>query len=130
MAASRKTKLFIALGIFGVLFLLFAYNGVRYWWNRGYSVGDRTGVIRKVSEKGPPYCKYLDGEMILTGNGANLQTEVWNFSVDDDSEKNPLVMQLKDAEKNGTKVTLKYRQDRGSLYRCTPSEYFVTAVEK
>ena len=130
MAATRRTKLFIALGVFGLLFLIFAYNGVRYWWNRGYSNGERTGVIRKVATKGPPYCKYLEGEMVLTGNAANLQSELWQFSVDDDSERNPLVLQLKEAEKNGTKVTLKYRQDKGSMYRCTPSEYFVTSVEK
>ena len=43
---------------------------------------------------------------------------------------NPVVVALKDAEKNGTRVTLDYRQDLHSMYRCTPSEYFVTKVEK
>ena len=55
MATTRRTKLFIGLGIFGLFFVFFAYNGIRYWWNRGYSIGDRTGVVRKVATKGPPY---------------------------------------------------------------------------
>ena len=31
------------------------YEGARVWWLRGYSVGARTGVVRKLSIKGPPY---------------------------------------------------------------------------
>jgi hypothetical protein len=131
MAGKRPLKLWIILGVIGVIFLIAGVQGIRYWWNRGYSNGERTGTVRKVSVKGPPYCKYLEGELVLAGaNNATLQSEVWTFSVDDDSEKNPIVMQLKEAEKNGTRVTLHYRQDQGSMYRCTPSEYFVTKVEK
>jgi hypothetical protein len=79
--------------------------------------------------KGPPYCKYLSGEMAVQGNGL-AQIEIWEFSIDDDSDKNPLVKQLKDAEKSGERVTIDYRQDLNQWYRCTPSEYFVTGVEK
>jgi hypothetical protein len=86
-------------------------------------------VIRKVSVKGPPYCKYLSGEMSL--QSAGLATpEIWEFSVDDDADTNPVVVALHAAEKNGERVTLDYRQDRYSLFRCTPSEYFITKVEK
>ena len=47
----------------------------------------------------------------------------------DSSDSSPLYKQLHDAEKAGTRVTLAYRQDLGSMWRCTPSEYFVTAIE-
>jgi hypothetical protein len=66
--------------------------------------------------------------MVVQNNG--LQTEVWEFSVDDDSDTNPVVVALHDAEKKGERVTLHYRQDLNAMFRCTPSEYFVTKVEK
>jgi hypothetical protein len=129
MAISRKTMVRLLLAPFLGLLLVVAGLGVRYWWYRGYSTGSRTGVVRKVSVKGPPYCKYLSGEMVVQGSPA-LQAEVWEFSVDDDSDDNPVVKALHDAEKKGDRVTLHYRQDLHSLYRCTPSEYFVTKVER
>jgi hypothetical protein len=38
--------------------------------------------------------------------------------------------QLREVERSGARVTLKYRQDLKSWWRCTPHEYFITAVEK
>ena len=127
MAASGKGKWLLVLVPLALILLVGGYEGVRVLWNRGFSKGTRTGLVRKLSEKGPPYCKYFSGEMVV--QGANLQPEVWEFSVDDDSETSPVVVALHQAEKKGDRVTLTYRQDRGSLFRCTPSEYFVTKVE-
>lgn len=124
----KKAKLFLVLlPILGVL-LFAGFKGIEYWWYRGYSKGTRTGVVRKISVKGPPYCKYLSGEMLVQGTA--MAPEVWEFSVDDDSDANPVVVALHEAEKKGEKVTLTYRQDLHAMYRCTPSEYFVTKVEK
>ncbi len=126
--ALGKKSLLILVPI--ALLLLFAgYEGARVWWYRGFSVGARTGVIRKISVKGPPYCKYLAGELVLQGTQPGQPAETWEFSVDDDSAKNPVVKQLQDAEKSGERITLDYRQDLHSLFRCSPSEYFVTRVE-
>lgn len=125
----RSKKLLILLPI-ALLLLFSGYEGCRVFWYRGYSKGSRTGVIRKMSVKGPPYCKYLSGELVLQGAQPGLAPEVWEFSVDDDSDNNPIVQQLHEAERSGTRVTLDYRQDLHSLFRCTPSEYFVTKVEK
>ena len=73
------------------------------------------------------YCKYLSGE-VVTSVAFGQAADIWEFSVDDRSSSNPLVKQLEDAERTGARVTLRYRQDLHSLYRCTPSEYFVTEV--
>lgn len=128
MALPKKTKLVLALIPVLLALLVGGYLGIKYWWYHGYSKGTRTGVVRKISIKGPPYCKYLSGEMLVQGTA--LQPEVWEFSVDDDNEMSPIVVALHEAEKKGEKVTLHYRQDLGALYRCTPSEYFITKVEK
>jgi hypothetical protein len=130
MAPPRNPKILILLVALGFVFLIGAWKGARYWWYHGYSKGTRTGVIRKISVKGPPYCKYLSGEMVLQGTTPGMQAEVFEFSVDDDSEDNPLVKSLHEFEKKGDRVTLAYRQDLHSLYRCSPSEYFITGIEK
>ncbi len=128
--AIDKKKLFILIPV--ALIILFGLvEGGRVWWYRGYSKGSRTGVVRKISIKGPPYCKYFSGELALQGAGPGQPPEIWEFSIDgEDSDKNPLVATLKDAEKSGERVTLNYRQDLHSLFRCSPSEYFVGSLEK
>jgi hypothetical protein len=128
--ALEKKKLFILIPVALVL-LVGLVEGGRVWWYRGYSNGSRTGVVRKISIKGPPYCKYFSGELALQGAGPGQQPEIWEFSIDgEDSEKNPLVANLKAAEKSGERVTLNYRQDLKALFRCSPSEYFVGSLEK
>ena len=123
-------KVRIVLWALAALMLFVGVEALRVWWFRGYARGTRTGVIRKVSFKGPPYCKYMLGEMALQGTLPGQPVEIWEFSVDDESPKNPLVARLHEAERNAERVTLQYRQDLHSLFRCTPSEYFITAVEK
>src|SRR5262249_20425093 len=129
MAFPNKAKWLLVLVPIALILLFVGYEGLRVWWYRGYSKGTRTGVVRKVSVKGPPYCKYLSGELSIAGTNA-LAPETWEFSVDDDGDANPVVIALHEAEKKGDRVTLHYRQDLHSLFRCTPSEYFVTQVEK
>jgi hypothetical protein len=127
MALGRKGKIILVL--LAAMVVPVSFEWLRLWWYRGYSRGTRTGILRKVSVKGPPYCKYLSGEMAVQGTGL-AQTELWEFSVDDDRDSNPIVQQLHAAERSGERVTLKYRQDLKQWYHCTPSEYFVIGVEK
>jgi hypothetical protein len=128
MAMPSKRLLILIPVALVVLFV--GFEALRVWWFHGYSKGARTGVVRKVSVKGPPYCKYLSGELVLQGGQPGQAPEVWEFSVDDDGDSSPIVVALKDSERSGARVTLDYRQDLHSLFRCTPSEYFVTRVEK
>jgi hypothetical protein len=127
MAIGSKAKGILALLL--VVGLACAWQGFRYWWYHGYSIGERTGIIRKISVKGSPVCKYMEGELALTGSGL-ASPEIWTFSIDDHSDVNPMMKQLRDAERDGTRVTLHYRQDLKSWWRCTPEEYFVTSLEQ
>lgn len=120
----------IGLALFAVVGLLAAWQGLRFWWYHGYSTGERTGVVRKFSIKGTPVCKYAEGELALTGANLGQNVELFTFSVDDRSDKNPVVRQIREAERSGARVTLHYRQDLKSWWRCTPNEYFITSVEK
>lgn len=105
------------------------WRGIQYVWYRGYSRGTRTGVIRKLSIKGPPFCKYMLGEMVLQGSMPGMPYETWEFSVDDERPGSAILKSLHEAERSGSRVTLEYRQDKKALFRCTPSEYFVTSLE-
>ena len=127
---SKKTKWLLLLAPVALVLLFAGFQAAKVWWYRGYSKGSRTGIVTKVTVKGPPYCKYLEGEMRVGGSTATLTPESWKFSVDDDGDTNPVVVALKEAEKSQKVVTLDYRQDLHALYRCTDSEYFVTRVEK
>ena len=123
-------KFKIGLALFAVVALLAAWQGVRFWWYHGYSTGERTGTVRKLSVKGTPLCKYAEGELALSGGQMGQSVDVFTFSVDDHSDANPTMKALREAERSGARVSLHYRQDLKSWWRCTPHEYFITAVEK
>jgi hypothetical protein len=129
LTVTKKMKWRLALLPVALILLFTGFQALRVWWFRGYSRGSRTGIVVKVTEKGPPYCKYLEGEMRV-GTSTTLAPETWLFSVDDDAPTNPVVVALKDAEKKQTPVTVDYRQDLHALFRCTESEYFAVKVEK
>jgi len=128
MPMKRKTKLILVL--LALVALVGGEQGISFWWHYGFSRGTRTGVIRKISVKGSPVCKYLAGELALQGGSIGQPAEVFNFSVDDHADSNPIVQQLHEAEKNGARITLDYRQDGKFWWRCNPNEYFITKVEK
>jgi hypothetical protein len=122
-------KVKVGLGLFALLAILGAWQGLSYWWHHGYSSGERTGIIRKLSIKGSPLCKYAEGELALSGSGMG-NVEVWKFSLDETNENSPVMKKLHEAERSGSRVTLRYRQDLPTWWRCTPHEYFVLDVEK
>ncbi|MDB4965040.1 MAG: hypothetical protein JWN44_729 [Myxococcales bacterium] len=120
----------IVLALLAVVMLLAAWQGLRFWWYHGYSQGERTGIVRKLSVKGTPICRYAEGELALAGGQMGQNVEVFTFSVDNYSDANPIMKQMREAERAGSRVTLHYRQDLKSWWRCTPHEYFITSVEK
>jgi hypothetical protein len=130
MALTRSGKIRLALGILLVVVAIAAWQGFTYASHYGYARGTVTGLVRKVSVHGPPYCKILTGELVLQGADPAQKPEIFNFSVEDDRETNPVVQDLHQAERSGSRVTLDYRQDVKAWWRCNPSEFFITAVEK
>ena len=130
MALSRSAKLKTFLAFFCVLALVGIWQTARYYYYRGWAKGTKTGTIRKVAYKGPPYCKYIMGEMIMQQGNSAAQPVTWEFSIDSRDENDPIAKQLQDAEKSGKLTTLQYRQDLNMWWRCAPTEYFVVGVEK
>jgi hypothetical protein len=128
MKIPRKVK--IALVILGLLGLVAAWQGISFWLATGFSRGTRTGIVRKVSVSGPPYCKNLRGEMVLQTTTLVQNEAPFEFTVGDYSDKNPLVQDLKKAERDGTRVTLTYRFDKPVWWRCNPLQYYVEKVER
>ena len=120
----------IGLAVFAVVALLAAWQGLRFWWYHGYSTGERTGIVRKLSVKGTPLCKYAEGELALTGAQPGQNVEIFTFSVDHHGDADPIMKQLREVERSNAHVTLRYRQDLKSWWRCNPNEYFITGVEK
>ena len=130
MPLSRGAKLRIILSILVVVLLAAGFAALSMSWRLGYAHGIVTGVVRKVSVHGPPYCKILTGELVYQGTNAGQQQEVFHFSTDSIADATPVVHDLKEAERDGKRVTLDYRQDRKVWWRCNRSEYFITSVEK
>jgi hypothetical protein len=126
MTKSKKWSVLVA---FGLVILVGAWQGLRYWWLHNYSSGSRTGVIRKVSVKGPPVCKYLSAEMVLIGSAPGVAPQIWEFTVMNDSPGDPLVAKLHDAETSGKQVTVDYQQNKARWWACAHTEYYATKVE-
>ena len=80
---TRGKKIVVLLPLALIVFVG-AWQGLRYWWLHGYSRGTRSGIVRKVSRKGSPVCKYVSVEMVVNGTQAGQQATIWEFSVDDD----------------------------------------------
>ena len=86
--------------------------------------------MRKVGVSGPPYCKFTSIELMANNNVAVGQPEIWQFSADDENPDGPVMKALHEAERTGAKVTVDYRRDLHKWWACSPSEYFITSVEK
>jgi hypothetical protein len=138
MTIPRKVKVLLVL--VGVLGLVGLWQYLGFLFKYGYSRGSRTGIIRKVSVKGPPYCKYLEGELALQGGVAGMNQEIFTFTVDNDGDATPLVQSLHKAEREGTRVTVDYRQDKHIWWRCNgggkagggeypDSQYYAVKIE-
>ena len=128
---SRRAKFKLFLGFLGVAALFTVYLTARYFYFYGRETGSRTGYLRMITVEGPPYCKYVSGELVLQKGGeVAAGGETWTFSLDSRDPNSPLVQQLREVEKAGKQTTLNYRRDLNMWWRCAPTEFFVTAVDK
>ena len=123
---ARKWK--IVLAVLGLIVIVAAWQGISFLTRYAYSRGTRTGLVRKISVKGPFYCKYVEGELAL--QGMTMNEAPFKFSLDSNDDNNATLKELQKAERDGARVTLHYRQDRELWWRCNPSEYFIVKVER
>ena len=117
--------------ILGLLYV--GWLSLVYLWNYNYSTGTRTGIIRKVSYKGRPFCKFVSVQMALGGSSGQLVAapEIWEFTIDDDRDEAPLRQALETAARSQKLTTVRYRQDMKNLpWRwCVDTQYHAIKVE-
>ena len=90
-----------------------------------YSDGTRSGVVVKVSTKGV-FIKTTEGEMNYGGSlDVGGVPKVFEFSVVDPKIKDDLI----DAEKQGRRCTLHYKQQLLKQFWKGQTSYFITKVE-
>lgn len=96
--------------------------------DRGYSDGDRTGVIYKFSHKGI-WFKSWEGEMLLGGARQTDQgtvANVWEFTVLD----NALVSSVRAAQESGKPVQIHYIQWLNASPFEADTDYEVLSIKK
>ena len=97
--APSSTKWKVILAGLGVVVLLLGWQLIRAWWYHGVSTGTRSGIVRKISKKGSPLCRYWVGELVITNaNVIGALPEIWEFNLDVQSDRDPLIAELQKAE--------------------------------
>lgn len=112
--------------LFGFLALLALGLGVKgcvYVGGMTYSDGERTGVITKFSHKGM-LVRTWEGELNMGGFDQGGVATIWNFSVDDPA----IVEKIQQAQRDGGRWTLKYRQQFMQQSWRGATDYFVIDV--
>lgn len=116
-------KIFLVIAVIIVIVLaFFSFSN--------YSVGDRAGVIIKLSRKGYVF-KSNEGELNLgmvyvEGNQSSVNNSLWKFSVDNDEE---LLKKMQAAMLNSNRVKLHYEEKYYRLPWMGDTKYVVTSVE-
>ena len=115
----HRGKLLLA-GLILIPVLLFAlWTAITLSWS--YSRGDRTGYLRKFSQKGW-LCKTWEGEIALQSVPGTV-AEPWSFTVRDDS----VARTIEAIQAKALPVTLHYEQHKFVPLSCFgETEYFVT----
>lgn len=100
---------FLAIVMFSAVTMVTVFSGGCMGCDKGYSDGDRTGVITKFSNKGIMW-KSWEGQLNLGGMVKNSDDQmvpnVWEFTVTDEA----IVPQVQAAQAAGHPVTLHYTQ--------------------
>ena len=112
-----------------------AYTAFVLWFP--YSTGERTGVVRKVSQKGIAF-KTWEGELqmpgIIQGTDQSQMNQmitggnVWEFSIERGNDG--VVKAIQEAEAKGNRVTLHYKQYLKQFQWRGETTYFITSVEE
>jgi hypothetical protein len=115
----RRWKLYLLLVLLAPVLLFVVYTISAY--NFSYSSGDRSGILRKFSEKGW-MCKTWEGELAMT-TVPGVMPEPWAFTVRDEETAQKVLAAI------GKQVVLHYEEHRGLWSDCFgETDYFVDSV--
>ena len=114
-----RWKLYLLLVLIAPVVLFILYTVTAY--NFSYSSGDRSGILRKFSEKGW-MCKTWEGELAMT-TVPGVMPEPWAFTVRDEATAEKVLAAI------GKQVVLHYEEHRGLWSDCFgETDYFVDSV--
>ncbi|MGL4630830.1 MAG: hypothetical protein ACRCVT_06435 [Leadbetterella sp.] len=114
-------KIYILIAILVVIGLAYFISS----WQ--YSDGTRAGTVSKISKKGYIF-KTVEGELNVggfSGETGSMITNIWKFSVDNDS----VYTLLKKAQSTGERVTLSYDENLFKFVWNGDTKYMVKGVE-
>jgi hypothetical protein len=115
----RRWKLYLWLALAAPVLLFVLYTVLAYNWS--YSAGDRSGILRKFSQKGW-LCKTWEGELAMT-TVPGVMPEPWAFTVREDATAQKVLAAI------GKQVVLHYDEHRGLWSDCFgETDYFVDSV--
>ena len=118
-AKKRRWKLYLWLVLSAPVLLFILYTVVAYNWS--YSSGDRSGILRKFSQKGW-LCKTWEGELAMT-TVPGVMPEPWSFTVRDPADAQKVLAAI------GKQVVVHYEEHRGLWSDCFgETDYFVDSV--
>lgn len=112
-----------------LLLLIFGNLGCPVGCGSGYSEGERTGIVTKISYKGI-VSKTWEGEMNMGGMTSDFgktQVNVWNFTVKEKDEE--LLKKIQEAQKTQKAITLTYSEWLIRPSFQTDSGCFITEAE-
>ncbi len=113
----------IGLVVIGLLIAIYFLFG-------NYSDGTRAGTIVKLSNKGY-FFKTLEGQLNLGGltqESGSPASSLWDFSVSSNDAQ--LIKDLEDANLNGRRIKLYYKEKYYTLPWSGDTKYFIYKVEK
>ena len=113
----------IGIGLLAILIIVYYLFG-------NYSTGTRAGTIVKLSQKGVVF-KTMEGQLNLGGltyDSGSPASSLWDFTVDDDDKQ--VMKDLEEANLNGHRVKLYYKEKFYRLPWRGDTKYFVYKVEK
>ncbi|MDJ1505551.1 hypothetical protein [Xanthocytophaga agilis] len=116
--------------VFGIGIVLIGVILLAYFLFGSNSDGTRAGTIVKLSHKGVVF-KTMEGQLNLGGltyDSGSPASSLWDFSVDEDDKE--VIDALKEANLNGHRVMLYYKEKFYKLPWRGETKYFVYKVEK
>ncbi|MBI1185270.1 6-phosphogluconate dehydrogenase [bacterium] len=117
--------------ISGIVAFLVAVLAFTLAYNLNYSKGYRSGTIVKLSHKGTIFKTY-EGQLLsgglATGEGGDISSNLWNFSVEKDEKQ--VLEDIEKAVDGRYPVKLRYNEKYYTFFWRGDTKYFIYEVVK